>query len=81
MLKKLRATKDMLKTRTMTTKRKESCQGTKQKFENKLNDKHKKMRSSRQNDKLEQRVMHREFKVKVQGSILGSKKIKVFFHV
>ena len=39
------------------------------------------MRSSRQNDKLEQWVMHRAVKDEVLGSILGSNKQKVFFHL
>ena len=37
------------------------------------------MRSSRQNDKLEQRVMHRAAKDEVLGTILGSNKQTVFF--
>ena len=39
------------------------------------------MRSSRQNDKLEQWVMHTAAKDEVLGSILGSKKQKAFFHL
>ena len=39
------------------------------------------MRSSRQNDKLEQWVLHRDIKEKVLGSFLGSNKQKVFFHI
>ena len=39
------------------------------------------MRSSRQNDKLDQWVMHRAVKDEVMGSILGSTKQKVFFHL
>ena len=39
------------------------------------------MRSSTQNDKLEQWVMHRDVKDEVFGSILGSNKQKVFFHL
>ena len=37
------------------------------------------MRSSRQNDKLEQWVMQTAVKDEVLGSILGSNKQKVFF--
>ena len=39
------------------------------------------MRNSRQNDKLEQWVMHTAVKDVVLGSILGSSKQKVFFHL
>ena len=39
------------------------------------------MRSSRQNDKLEQWVMQTAVKDVVLGSILGSNKQKVFFHL
>ncbi len=39
------------------------------------------MRSNRQNDRLEQWVMHKAVKDEVQGSNLGSKKQKVFFHL
>ena len=39
------------------------------------------MKSSRQNDKLEHWVMHRDVKDEVLGSILGSNKQKVFFHL
>ena len=39
------------------------------------------MRSSRQNDKLEQWVMHTAVKDVVLGSILGCNKQKVFFHL
>ena len=41
----------------------------------------KQMRSSWQNDKLEQWVMHRAVKDEVLGSSLGSNKQKVFFHL
>ncbi len=44
-------------------------------------DKYKQMRSSRQNDKLEQWVMHRAVKDEVQGSILGSNKQIGFLHL
>ncbi len=40
---------------------------------------YKQMRSCRQNDKLEQRVMHRAVRDDVLGSILGGKKQEVFF--
>ena len=46
----------------------------KRKFENIKGDKYKQMRSSRQNDKLEQRVKHRAVKDEVLGSILSSNK-------
>ena len=39
------------------------------------------MKSSRQKHKLEQWVMDREVKDEVLGSILGSNKQKVFFHL
>ena len=48
---------------------------------NKNVDKHKQMRNSRQNDKLEQWVMHRTVENEVQESILGSEIQKVFFLV
>ena len=48
---------------------------------NKYVDKHKQIRSSRQNDKLEQWVMQTAVKDVVLGSILGSNKQKVFFHL
>ena len=48
---------------------------------NKYVDKHKQMRNSRQNDKLDQLVMHTALKDVVQGSILGSNQQKVFFHL
>ena len=53
----------------------------KQKFENKKVDKYEQMRSSRQNDKLEQRVMHMAVKDKVLGLILSKNKYKVFIHL
>ena len=53
----------------------------KRKFENIKEDKHKQMRNSRQNDKLEQWVMHTAVKDEVLGSILGSNEQKVFFHL
>ena len=48
---------------------------------NKYVDKHKQMRNSRQNDKLEQWVMHRVVENDVLGSILGCEIQKVFFLV
>ncbi len=48
-------------------------------FENIKEDKFKQMRSSWQNDKLEQWVMHREVREDVLGSILGCKKQTGFF--
>ena len=65
----------------MIIKRDLSCLGTKRKFKNIKEDKHKQMRSSRQNDKLEQWVMHTAVKDEVLGSILGSNKPKNFFHL
>ena len=53
----------------------------KRKFENIKEDKHQQMRNSRQNDKLEQWVMHTAVKDEVLGSILGSNEQKVFFHL
>ena len=50
-------------------------------FENIKEDKHKHMRRSRQNDKLEQCVKHKAVKDEVLGSILGTKKTKVVFHL
>ena len=52
----------MLKARTMIIKREYSCVGTKRKCENIEVNKYKQMRSSRQNDKLEQWLMHRAAK-------------------
>ena len=43
-------------------------------FENKKADNYKQLRSIRQNDKLEQRVLHRVVKDEVLGSILSSNK-------
>ena len=63
----------------MITKEELSCLGIKQNIENKKEDKHKLMRRSSQNDKLEQWVMHRAVKDDVLGSILGCNKQKVFF--
>ena len=74
MLKQLNATKNMLKARTRATKIELSCLGKKRKCENIKVDKYKQMRSSRQNDKLEQRVMHMAVKDEVLGSILSSNK-------
>ena len=51
----------------------------KRKFENIKEDKHKHMRRSRQNDKLELWVKHRAVKDDFLGSSLGSKKTKSFF--
>ncbi len=39
------------------------------------------MRCSSRNDNLEQWAMHRAVKDEVMGSILGSNKQKVFFHL
>ena len=63
----------------MIIKREWSCLGSKRKFENIKENKYKQMRSSRQNDKLEQWVMQTAVKDVVLGSILGSNKQKVFF--
>ena len=41
-------------------------------FENKKADKYKQLRSIRQNDKLDQMVMHSAVKDKILGSILSS---------
>ena len=71
----------MLKARTLVIKGEKSCLGTKRKCKNIKKDKYKQMRSSRQNDKLEQGVMHRAVKDEALGSIFGSKKQKVFFHL
>ena len=81
MLKQLKATENTLKAQTMIVKREKSCLGTKQKFVNIKEDKYKQMRSSRQNDKSEQWVMHRDVKDEVLGTILGSINLKVFFHL
>ena len=51
----------------------------KQKFENIKEDKHKHMMRCRQDDTLEQWVMHRADKDEVLGSSLGSQKTKSFF--
>ena len=53
----------------------------KRKFENIKEDKPKQLRNSRQNDKLDQLVMHWALKDDVLGLILGYKKQKVFFLV
>ena len=53
----------------------------KRNIENIKEDKSKVMRRSRQNDKLEQWVMHGAVKDEVLGSILGSNKQRVFFHI
>ncbi len=58
MLKDLKTTENTLIARTLIIKREKSCLETKLKFENKQLDNHKQMRNSRQNDKLEQWVMH-----------------------
>ncbi len=50
------------------------------KFEYIKEDNHKHMRSSRQNDKLDKRVKHRNVKDKILGSIPGRNKQKVFFN-
>ena len=78
MLKQLNPTKDTLKTREMNTKRELRLFRNKQKYDNICNGKHKQMRSSWQNDMLEQWVMHWAFKQDVLGSILGLK-IEKFF--
>ncbi len=44
-------------------------------------DKYKQIRSSRQNEKLEQWLMHWAVKDEVKGMNLGSNTLKVFFHV
>ena len=48
-------------------------------FDNIKQDRHKPMRRSRQNDKLEQCVKHRAVKDEVLGSILSTKKTKRLF--
>ena len=68
-LKQLNATKNTLKARTRTSERELRCLAKKRKCENIKVDKYKQMRSSRQNDKLEQRVMHMAVKDEVLGSI------------
>ena len=75
------ATENKFKESTMIIKREQSCLATTRKCENKINDKYKQMRSNRQNDKFEQRVMNMGVKDEVLGSILGSIKQKVFFLV
>ena len=65
----------------MNIKRELGCLGKKQKCENIKVDNCKQMRSSWQNDKLEQLVMQRDVKDEVLGSSLGSNKHKVFFHL
>ena len=72
-LKQLKANENTLKAHTMIIKREKSCLGTKQKCENKQVDKYEQKRSSRQNDKLEQWMMHRAVNDEVLGSILSSK--------
>ncbi len=62
----------------MIIKRELGCLGKKQKCGNIKVDNCKQMRSSRQNDKLEQWVMHRAVKDEVLGSSNGSNKQKVF---
>ena len=74
MLKHLKATENTLKARTIFVKREKSCLGTKRMFENIKEHNYKKMRSSRQNDKSEQWVMHRDVKDDFLGSILGNNK-------
>ena len=74
-------TENSLKARTMIIKREWCCKELKRKFENINEHKHKQMRNSRQNDKLEQWVMHTAVKDEVLGSILGSNKQKNFFHL
>ena len=81
MVKQLKATGNTLKARTMIVKREKSCLGSKRKFKNIKEHKHKQMRNSRQNDKLEQWVMHTAVKGVDLGSILGCNKQKVFFHL
>ena len=58
-----------------------SCQGMKRKFESIKEDKYKQMKRSSQIDKLELWVMHRAVKDEVMGSMLGSNKQIVFFHI
>ena len=62
----------------MIIKRELGCQGKNQKCKNIKVDNFKQMRSSWQNDKLEQLVMHRDIKDKVLGTSLGSNEHKVF---
>ncbi len=78
MLKQEKSSDNTLKVRTILLKREKTCLGTKQKCKNIKVDKYKQIRSSRQNDKLEQWVMHWAAKDKVPGSNLGSNKQKVF---
>ncbi len=70
-----------LKARTMILKRDQSCLGTIRKCENIKVDKCKQMRSSRQNDKIKQWVMHRAVIDDVLGLVLDGKKQKIFFFV
>ena len=51
------------------------------KSEKKLMEKHKQIRNSRQNDKLEQWIMHRTVEDDVLGSIVGCQVKKSFFLV
>ena len=50
-------------------------------FENIKEDKHKHMRRSRQNDKIEQCVKHRAVKDEVLGRSSVPKKQKIVFHL
>ena len=65
------ATKDTLEARAMIIQREWNSLGTKQNFENIIEDKYNQMRSSRQIDKLEQWVTHSAVKDEVLRSILG----------
>ena len=73
-LKQVKATESTLKAHTMNKKREKSCLGKKRKVENKEVDKYEQMRSSRQNDKLEQWTLQRAVNNEVLGSIFSSKK-------
>ena len=81
MLYQLKGAEKTLKTRTMIIKRELSCLGMKQNFENIKEDNYMLMRRSSQSDKFEQWVMYKAVKDEVLGSILRSKKQKVFFHL
>ena len=75
------ASENTLKARTVIMKTDLSCLGTKRKCENIKVYKYKQMRSSRQNDKVEQWKVHRAVKDEVQGSILFNNKQKFFFNL
>ncbi len=73
-LKLFKATENTLKAQKMIIKKQLSCLGAKRWVENTKEDKCKQMRSSRQNDKLEQWAMHRAAKHEILESNLGIKK-------